>query len=137
MLFRSSGLVLRYPELSIQDVSLDGRSRSEYLYKTRKGLVRIYGGKVVENICQALARCVIGEQMLKVSKRYKVVLTVHDAVACIVREEERDEAIKYMHECMSWRPKWAETLPLTCEIGVGKSYADCSKKMSIEKWGLT
>lgn len=131
-----SGLVLRYPELSIQDVSLDGRSRSEYLYKTRKGLVRIYGGKVVENVCQALARCVIGEQMLKVSKRYKVVLTVHDAVACIVREEERDEAIKYMHECMSWRPKWAETLPLTCEIGVGKSYADCSKKMSIEKWGL-
>jgi tRNA U55 pseudouridine synthase TruB len=32
----------------------------------------------VENVCQALARCVIGEQMLKISEKYKVALTVHD-----------------------------------------------------------
>ena len=132
-----SGLLLRYPDLTVTEATTtNGRTRLEFAYKTRKGLVRIYGGKVVENICQALARCVIGEQMLRVSKRYKVVLTVHDAIACVVPEAERDEAIKYMHECMSWRPKWAETLPLTCEIGAGRSYADCSKKMSLEKWNL-
>jgi DNA polymerase len=132
-----SGLLLRYPNLTVTEaITTGGTTRLEFAYKTRKGLVRIYGGKVVENICQALARCVIGEQMLRVAKRYKVVLTVHDAVACVVPEAERDEAIKYTHECMSWRPAWAETLPLTCEIGAGKSYADCSKKMSLEKWGL-
>lgn len=134
-----SGLLLRYPDLTVTEAQTNmtnSKTRLEFAYKTRKGLVRIYGGKVVENICQALARCVIGEQMLRVAKRYKVVLTVHDAVACVVPEEERDEAIKYMDECMRWRPKWAETLPLACEIGAGKSYADCSKKMSLEKWGL-
>jgi len=132
-----SGLVLRYPELGWKQVTLpSGDTRFEFVYKTRKGEVRIYGGKVVENICQALARCVIGEQMLRIAKRYKPVLTVHDAVACVVPESERDEAIKYVNECMRWRPKWAETLPLACEIGAGKSYADCGKKMSIEKWGL-
>lgn len=132
-----SGLTLKYPELTVREaITTNQMTRYEFVYKTRKGEVRIYGGKVVENICQALARCVIGEQMLRVAKRYKVVLTVHDAVACIVREEERDEAIKYMNECMRWRPKWAETLPLACEIGAGKSYGDCSKKMSLEKWGL-
>jgi DNA polymerase len=132
-----SGLLLRYPDLTVTEaITTGGTTRLEFAYKTRKGQVRIYGGKVVENICQALARCVIGEQMLRVAKRYKVVLTVHDAVACVVPEAERDEAIKYMHECMSWRPAWAETLPLTCEIGAGKSYADCSKKMSLAKWGL-
>jgi DNA polymerase len=110
--------------------------RPQYVYDTRKGEVRIYGGKVVENLCQALARCVIAEQMLRIAKRYKPVLTVHDAVACVVSELERDEAIKYVNECMRWRPKWAETLPLACEIGAGKSYGDCGKKMSIEKWGL-
>ena len=129
-----SGIPLKYMDL--RAISVDDKGRAQYIYSTRRGIVRIYGGKVVENICQALARCVIGEQMLRVAKRYKVVLTVHDAVACIVPEGERDEAIKYMHECMSWRPKWAETLPLTCEIGAGRSYADCSKKMSLEKWGL-
>ena len=134
-----SGLLLRYPDLTVTEAKTNmsnNTTRLEYAYKTRKGLVRIYGGKVVENICQALARCVIGEQMLRVAKRYKPVLTVHDAVACVVPEAERDEAIRYIDECMRWRPKWAETLPLACEIGAGRSYADCSKKMSLEKWGL-
>mgnify|MGYP003337382952 CR=1 FL=1 len=89
--------------------------------------VKIYGGKVIENVCQALARCVIGEQMLKISNRYRVVLTVHDAVACIAKEEEVDEAAAYVQECMRWRPKWAQTLPLNCEVKVGTSYGDMKK----------
>jgi DNA polymerase I-like protein with 3'-5' exonuclease and polymerase domains len=79
----------------------------------------------VENFCQAVARCVVGEQMLRIAKRYQVVLTVHDAVACIAKEEEAAEAQAYVEECMSWRPKWAQGLPLACESGVGKSYGDC------------
>jgi DNA polymerase len=122
--------------MNLRAPEIDLHGRPQYVYDTRKGEVRIYGGKVVENLCQALARCVIAEQMLRIAKRYKPVLTVHDAVACVVSESERDEAIKYVNECMRWRPKWAETLPLACEIGVGKSYGDCGKKMSIEKWGL-
>jgi len=123
-----SGLYLNYTDLRRDD---DG-----YSYGSRRGREKIYGGKIVENLCQAVARCIIGEQMLRIAKRYKVALTVHDAVMAVVPEEERDEAIRYIHDCMSWRPSWAKTLPLACEIGAGKSYADCSKKMSIEKWGL-
>jgi DNA polymerase len=123
-----SGLTLGYHDLKKED---DG-----YSYGSRRGRVKIYGGKVVENLCQAVARCIIGEQMLRIAKRYKVALTVHDAVMAVVPEEERYEAIRYIHACMSWRPSWAKTLPLACEIGAGKSYADCSKKMSLEKWGL-
>ena len=124
-----SGLYLNYPDLKKD-------SDDQWSYSSRRGRIKIYGGKIVENLCQALARCVIGEQMLRISKRYKVALTVHDAVMAVVKEEERDEAIKYVAECMSWRPKWAETLPLACEIGAGTSYSDCSDKKSLEKWGL-
>ena len=112
-----SGLYLNYADLQEGD---DG-----YTYKSRRGRIKIYGGKVVENICQALARCVIGEQMLKISRKYKVALTVHDAVMAVVKEEEKDEALAYIEECMVWRPSWAQTLPLACEIGVGKSYGEC------------
>ena len=98
--------------------------------------MKIYGGKVVENLCQALARCVIGEQMLRIAKRYKVALTVHDAVMAVVPEAERDEAIKYVNDCMVWRPSWASTLPLACEIGAGNTYAECGDKKSIEKWSF-
>jgi DNA polymerase len=120
-----SGIPLKYTDLKL--IEVDERGRGQYIYSTRKGIVRIYGGKVVENLCQALARCVIGEQMLRISKRYKVVLTVHDAVACIAKENEVEEAAKYVQECMRWRPKWAETLPLNCEVKYGKSYGTTKK----------
>jgi superfamily II DNA or RNA helicase len=78
-----------------------------------------------ENFTQAIARCVIAEQMLRIAKRYKVVLTVHDAVACIAPEGEREEAMRYVEESMAWRPSWASGLPLACEAGWGASYGDC------------
>lgn len=112
-----SGLFLNYKDLQEEE---DG-----YTYASRRGRIKIYGGKVVENVCQALARCVIGEQMLKISRKYKVALTVHDAVMVVVKEEEQDEAVAYVQECMMWRPSWAQTLPLACELGVGKSYGEC------------
>jgi DNA polymerase len=110
-----SGLFLRYPGLE-QD------SDGQYSYKTRMGKTKIYGGKVTENFTQAVARCVIGEQMLKIAKQYKVALTVHDSVVCIAKEGEVEEAVSYVTKCMQWRPKWAQTLPLTCEVGYGVNY---------------
>ena len=117
-----SGLWQKYEGLT---KVFDPEGKAQYQYKTRKGVVKIYGGKVVENICQAVARCVIAEQMLKIAKRYKVVLTVHDAVACIAKEDEAKEAQEYVEQCMRWRPRWCQTLPLNCESGVGRSYGDC------------
>jgi DNA polymerase len=122
-----SGLYLNYPDLQRD-------SDGQYSYASRRGQIKIYGGKVVENVCQALARCVIGEQMLKISKRYQVALTVHDAVMAVVPEDETKSAMLYIDECMKWRPKWAQELPLACELGVGKSYGDCSNKKAIEEW---
>jgi DNA polymerase len=117
-----SGLWQRYE--GIQKV-YDSEGKVQYEYKTRKGAVKIYGGKVIENLCQGIARCVIAEQLLLIRKKYKVVLTVHDAVACIAPEDEAEEAQKYVESCMRWRPSWAKDLPLNCESGMGKSYGDC------------
>lgn len=97
----------------------------EYTYKVRRGRSRIYGGKVIENVCQAIARCIIGEQMLRINKKYKVVLTVHDSIACCVPDDEVAEAQAYVEKCMRWTPDWAEGLPVDCESGTGKSYGDC------------
>ena len=113
-----SGLYLNYR-------GLQKDSDDQYSYASRRGRIKIYGGKIVENLCQALARCIIGEQMLRMARKYKVALTVHDAVMVVVKEEEQEEAVAYVEECMKWRPSWALTLPLACEIGVGKSYGEC------------
>lgn len=113
-----SGITMLYNNLRQDE---DG-----FQYDAKKNeTVRIYGGKVVENIVQALARIVIGQQMLKIAERYRVVLTVHDAVACIAPETEVLEAKRYVEECMRLAPEWATGLPLNCESGYGRSYGDC------------
>lgn len=117
-----NGMYQRYPALR---KVRDKNGKDQYIYDSRKGPTKLYGGKLTENICQGLARCIIGEQMLLIAKRYKVVMTVHDAVACIAREDEAEEAMAYVMECMRHVPAWAEGIPLNCEAGYGKSYGDC------------
>jgi DNA polymerase len=113
-----NGLMQNYPELT-------RHSNGDYTYQTRMGPNKIYGGKVAENLCQAVARCIIGEQMIQIEKRYRVVLTVHDAIACIVPEEQAHEARAYIEECMRTPPAWAQGLPLDCESGMARNYGDC------------
>jgi DNA polymerase len=122
-----NGLRLKYPNL--RWVEMEENAKPQFVYDTKKGKAvipnRIYGGKVIENVCQALARIVIGEQMLMVAKKYRVVMTVHDAVACVAPEAEAETAKEYVELCMRLRPSWAPELPLNCEAGYGRSYGDC------------
>jgi DNA polymerase len=113
-----NGLYLNYPEL-------ERHPNGDFTYATRQGPNKIYGGKVAENICQAVARCIIGEQMIQIEKRYRVVLTVHDAIACVVPQDEADEARAYIEQCMRTSPPWAKNLPLNCESGMAENYGDC------------
>jgi len=116
-----NGLQMRYEDLDREQ----GERGLEYSYKTRRGRTRIYGGKVIENVCQAVARCIIGEQMLLIRKKYPPVLTVHDSIVVSVPEDEVEEAQSYVERCMRYVPDWAEGLPLDCESGVAKAYGDC------------
>jgi DNA polymerase len=119
-------LYLRYPNLRLFE---NEEGKTELVYDTKRGKAliptRIYGGKVIENVCQALARIVIGEQMLLVAKKYRVVMTVHDAIACIVPSEQVENAMEYVEMCMRMRPSWGMDLPLNCEAGHGRSYGAC------------
>lgn len=121
-----NGLYLKYPNLRYYQNS-DGKTEMVYDTKRGKAVIpnRIYGGKATENICQALARIVIGDQMLLIAKKYTVVMTVHDAIACIVPKDEAERGKEYVELCMRIRPKWAPELPLNCEAGYGQTYGDC------------
>ena len=116
-----NGLYIYYPELR-RDTESD---RESYIYSSRRGVVNIWGGSVVENVVQALARIIIGEQMIEVAGKYKPVLTVHDAIVCTAPEEEKDEALKFIMDEMSKPPKWGEDLPITCEGEYAENYGDC------------
>jgi len=105
-------------------------SKKTYTSKVRgKSVVKstIYGGRMVENLVQALARIVIGEQWLRIAERYKVVLSTHDEIVIVCPEEEAEEALAFMGDVMATPPSWAPDLPLTSDGGFNRSYGLCEK----------
>jgi len=116
-----NGLYIQYPELSKERE--DGRDK--FFYKSRRGKIPIWGGSVVENVVQALARIIVGEQMIAINEKYKPVLTVHDAIVCVTSKTDVDNALKYITDIMSTPPTWGTTLPIACEANYGESYGDC------------
>jgi hypothetical protein len=117
-----SGLYIQYPDLR---AVIDADGKKEFVYTSKGQAVRLYGGKCVENFTQAVARCVVAEQMLRIQKQYPVVLTVHDSAATIAHKSVANVAQAFVEDCMRWVPKWAPGLPLACESGIGESYGDC------------
>ena len=116
-----NGLYIYYPELK-WDTS---EAKSKFTYKSRRGVNSIWGGSVVENVVQALARIIVGEQMIEINKKYRPVLTVHDAVVNVVPEADVEEALSFIMSTMSTPPIWATGLPVACEAHDGASYGEC------------
>lgn len=114
-------LRIRYTNLRREQMD----NKTKTVYDSRRGTISIWGGAVVENIVQALARIIVGTQMVEINNKYPIALTVHDAAVVIVPEDEVDEAVSYITGIMSTAPSWAKGLPVACEAKVGASYGDC------------
>ena len=115
-----NGFRIRYPNL--RRVTKD--EKTQIVYDSRKGEVSIWGGAVVENVVQALARIVVGTQMCEINDKYRVALTVHDAAVIVAPEDEVEEAVEFITSVMSKAPDWAQGLPVACEAKVGATYGD-------------
>jgi DNA polymerase len=81
---------------------------------------RTYGGKLTENIVQAVARDVMVEGMFNI-KNYglDIALTVHDEILSEGKETTNLEEVK---ECFIRPITWAPGLPLDAEVWLGKRY---------------
>ena len=86
---------------------------------------KIYGGKVVENIIQALARIVITEQMVEIGHKHKVVFQVHDEIIVVAGTKSAKAVQQDMERVMSCAPGWAKDLPVACESNIGDNYGEC------------
>ena len=114
-----SGLALRYPNLK---GIADDKGRMQWFYGPDEK--KLYGGKLVENIVQAVARCVMTDGMLRIQERYPCVLTVHDEVVVLVPEEEAKEAENWVLAQMVMEPKYMKGIPLDAESSHAKRYGD-------------
>lgn len=82
-----------------------------------------YGGSLVENITQAVARDCLAEALVRLdSTGYPVVMHVHDEAVVEVPDDEPDTALHEVYELMKKTPAWATGLPIAVEGWRGRRY---------------
>lgn len=113
-----SGLYLNYHDLQ----NKDGQWWFTYGGKPKY----LYGGKMLENIVQALARICVMDAAVRVRKRIgqQLHLQVHDELVYVVEDQIADSVLRVVHEEMCTRPKWGVDIPLDAEGDVAPSYGE-------------
>lgn len=80
------------------------------------GEIDTYGGKLTENIVQAISRDLLGNSMLNLETNdYHPVCHIHDEVLCEVPEENAQAYYEEMASIMGTPPEWASDLPLRAD----------------------
>jgi hypothetical protein len=80
----------------------------------------LWGGKLFENICQALARVIIMQAALRLDQQgYRFVLQVHDELVFCVPDNRVETAKEIITQEMTRPPVWMPDLPLAAEIKTG------------------
>ena len=105
-----SGRSLCYPSPKVEDGKLSYMGIDQYTRKWDR--LPTYGGKLIENACQAVARDVLARGMLAAEAAgYEIVLSVHDEI--IAETPDTDEyTVDQLAAIMATPPAWAEGLPL-------------------------
>lgn len=97
-------------DFDVQDISYFGQDQT-----TGKWIkLHTYGGKLTENIVQAISRDLLANAIFKVfDLGYNIVLHVHDEIAAEIPKDGKEETVlQQMIDAMCTAPEWAENIPL-------------------------
>ena len=113
-----SGRRLAYKNVTIEE----GAFKEEIIYDGkdqttgRWSKVKTYGGKLVENITQAVARDCLGAALMELNKAgYMATFHVHDEVVIEVPIETKDQAMAEITRLMALNLPWSKELILTAD----------------------
>ena len=112
-----SGMSLLYPDLKR---TKDDKGRAQWTYG--EDSIKLYAGKITNNVTQGVARCVMTDGMLRVAKRYPVKGTVHDELIAVVPDAEVDDAKTWVLAQMTMEPRYMPGIPLDADGGAHRRY---------------
>lgn len=117
-----NGLTLHYPALEMQRRQIDNREMG-FEYWNGNRYTKIYGGLFAENLTQALARIIVGEQMLEIAEKYRIVMMTHDEAVYLAPTKEAQKALDFGLEIFHTSKNWYSDIPLTAEGGYANEYS--------------
>ncbi|MBI3203046.1 MAG: hypothetical protein HYZ29_16020 [Myxococcales bacterium] len=96
----------------------DGRAALKHLHRGTE--VWTFGGKLVENVVQAVCRDLLADALVRLERAgHEVVLHVHDEIVC---EVDRETDLTAIAELVKTPPDWADGLPIAVEGYVARRY---------------
>lgn len=101
-----SGRKLYYPQPHIAENKF-GRSAIHYwgLEGGKWSVLSTYGGKLTENVVQAISRDCLANALIKLDAAgFEIVMHVHDEIVAEVEGDRLDEMIEIMREPIPWAP---------------------------------
>lgn len=123
-----SGRSIDYYKPEIENVESPWGAQEQLTFEgtntyTRKWeRVPTFGGKLVENIVQAISRDLLAHALLLVDQAgMEIVGHVHDEIICLTDSSDKT-ALEQLTRLMTTNPVWAGDLPLSAEGWVGKRY---------------
>lgn len=114
-----NGMSLQYPDLKAEQTE---EGFLEWTYAVGKMRKKLHAGVLAENTTSAVARIVMTDGMLRLQKRYPVVMSVHDEAVNLIPDEEIEEGKKWCHAQMVREPKYLPGIPLGADTGVHQRY---------------
>lgn len=87
----------------------------------------LWGGKLLENIVQALDFVLIKEYMMKIKHTIGlyIVMQNHDELDYVVHKDHAEKVAKVLKKIMSVPPTWGPDLPVEVDINFGQTFGDC------------
>lgn len=116
----ANGMSLLYPDIQIEQT----KRGVQYHYAAGEKRVKLYPGKVCNNVTQGTARIVMTDGMLRVDKRFPVKGSVHDELLAIAHDSEVEEGKVWVKQQMIQVPKYLPGIPLNADVGAARRYGN-------------
>lgn len=117
-----NGMCLHYRNLHRDPMS------NEWIFTYGRELKKLYGGKLLENIIQALCRIIVMNVALRLKHEFKklfdcrAAMQSHDELMYVVADQYAEDVRGRLIEEMRRPPEWWPNIPLDCEAHIGKCY---------------
>jgi DNA polymerase len=123
-----NGLSIQYPHLRWRADEVTGKA--EIVYDApQAGIKRLYGAKLIENICQSLARIVVTDTALRVYHQtgFRPFMGTYDSWDYLCPEDGVAAFDELLAHEFTICPSWAEGLPLASEGGWGRTLLEAER----------
>ena len=110
-----NGMTLNYDGLHTSE---DGAT-----YVSGGNVDYLYGGKLTNNLVQATSRIIMTDAWREIAKKYDVVMSVHDELVILAREDEAETAMKDLEAALTKQPSFLPPIKLTADCGFARNYS--------------